>query len=961
MKIQVTVNNVIIQEKNILNENEYNVHECEFEFTEEYNGLTKKAVFTGLDGKTYVQTIIDDKCNIPNEILQKRQTVKLGVYGYDVDNEELMLRYSPRPTEFTIHEGSYKEGENTTPPTPSEVEQLQAQITSNKNDIEEIQGDVVDINQDIVDIKAEQITQNGNIQTNADNISTINGQIVSINADIDNLEETKADKTEIPTKTSELINDSDFVSDRNYVHTDNNFTDTYKNQINQNTSDISSLNTNKADKTEIPTKTSQLTNDSGFITKNVNDLANYYKKSETYNKTEIDGKVSSVYKYKGTVATYQDLPSTDLIIGDVYNVEEDGSNYAWTGNSWDKLGGDIDLSEYYTKTQTDSLLSAKANSNEVYTKTETYGKAEVNTLLNGKVDKVEGKGLSTEDFTTAEKQKLASLENYDDTEVKADISELQESQTTQDSEIETLQQENEQLKQDVEDLRNNSLTVEGTGTDITLQNTAKARLLKNELSGRTEQEQLQGINLIPMNRPSFTVSGVTFTNNENSFILNGTKGAYFGERLTTNFSRVLKANTDYTLVFEVINGSVTDIPSISNITVATPTDVNYKYMSISTLTSKGQKKIMKFVPTEDTVIRGFYIYFGVGNAVFNNYEIRVWLVEGNYTTETMPAYEAYCGGIPSPNPDFPQQIKNVTGNANIKIQNKNLALPTWASNFVTNVNNSINASIRIKDGKECLTYIASAGYGDYENCNFNKGINFKENTQYTISFSGIKTEGSNKAIFTIEYTDGSKTEMSDYSNLNVWENKTITSAVNKTVKYIRPVFNSGRVYIDLATFQIEQSTTATDFVEHQEQNLPFTFESGQFLADDENLKDNGMNKKWKQVTFSGTSITLEDAKTNGAYFCNKKVSGNLVDKTLTFDEGVVDAIIQYELETEEIIPYNETQQEQYNNIQKARSYDDITYITSESDELGFNMDVESLRNIKSTIEDLGTRLKALEN
>ncbi|MBR4486444.1 hypothetical protein IKS57_03700, partial [bacterium] len=108
-----------------------------------------------------------------------------------------------------------------------------------------------------------------------------------------------------------------------------------------------------------PTKTSQLQNDSGFITNSVDDLTNYYKKTETYTKTEVDNKVSSVYKYKGSVATYQDLPSSGQVVGDVYNVESDGSNYAWNGTTWDKLGGDIDLSDYYTKTQTDSILSGK--------------------------------------------------------------------------------------------------------------------------------------------------------------------------------------------------------------------------------------------------------------------------------------------------------------------------------------------------------------------------------------------------------------------------------------------------------------------------------------------------------------------------------------------------------------------------------------------------------------------------
>ncbi|MDE6520673.1 MAG: hypothetical protein K2K91_09530 [Ruminococcus sp.] len=49
-------------------------------------------------------------------------------------------------------------------------------------------------------------------------------------------------------------------------------------------------------------------------------------------------------------------------------------------------GGDVDLSDYYTKSQTDSLIS-------------------------GKVDKIDGMGLSENNFTDAEKSKLAGLEN----------------------------------------------------------------------------------------------------------------------------------------------------------------------------------------------------------------------------------------------------------------------------------------------------------------------------------------------------------------------------------------------------------------------------------------------------------------------------------------------------------------------------------------------------------------------
>ena len=50
-----------------------------------------------------------------------------------------------------------------------------------------------------------------------------------------------------------------------------------------------------------------------------------------------------------------------------------------------------------------------------------YKKSEVDNKLNEKVDKIEGKSLSTNDYTTEEKTKLASLENYNDEEIKASI------------------------------------------------------------------------------------------------------------------------------------------------------------------------------------------------------------------------------------------------------------------------------------------------------------------------------------------------------------------------------------------------------------------------------------------------------------------------------------------------------------------------------------------------------------
>lgn len=48
--------------------------------------------------------------------------------------------------------------------------------------------------------------------------------------------------------------------------------------------------------------------------------------------------ITSMYKYKGSVATVAALPSTGQTVGDVYNVEATGMNYAWDGTAWDALG-----------------------------------------------------------------------------------------------------------------------------------------------------------------------------------------------------------------------------------------------------------------------------------------------------------------------------------------------------------------------------------------------------------------------------------------------------------------------------------------------------------------------------------------------------------------------------------------------------------------------------------------------
>ena len=137
------------------------------------------------------------------------------------------------------------------------------------------------------------------------------------------------------------------------------------------------------------------------------DMTDYYTKTETDNAiSEAIGNLGTLFRFKGRVDTVGDLPASDNQQGDVYLVgAEDAGEFAeyyWTGTFFDYMG----------KTTSISL-------------TEYYKKSEVDNLLDGQVDKVEGKGLSTEDFTTELKNRLNSLENYDDTALTARVTAIE--------------------------------------------------------------------------------------------------------------------------------------------------------------------------------------------------------------------------------------------------------------------------------------------------------------------------------------------------------------------------------------------------------------------------------------------------------------------------------------------------------------------------------------------------------
>ena len=127
MNIQVTPHTITLTRNESINAGEYNITPCIFEFSEEYSNLTKEAVFSTCSN-TVKTAILNNQCIIPFEVLQEPGNVLIGVFGYDTEDDELVLRYSPKPVYFNVVNGSFKEGNDPDLPSPTEWELVLEQI-----------------------------------------------------------------------------------------------------------------------------------------------------------------------------------------------------------------------------------------------------------------------------------------------------------------------------------------------------------------------------------------------------------------------------------------------------------------------------------------------------------------------------------------------------------------------------------------------------------------------------------------------------------------------------------------------------------------------------------------------------------------------------------------------------------------------------------------------------------------
>ena len=824
MKIKVTPHTISIEREQDINAGEYQVSSCEFEFTEEYEDLTCNAIFSTCE-ESYQVAIFNRKCDIPSEVLETPGQVLLGVYGYELDGTDLKLRYSPTPKYFNVIKGSYKEGEEPTPPTPSVIDQLQEQINQNANDIEDLQEDIGDINSTIEGID-----------------NTIDG----IHQDIHDLDETKAN-----------INDLSQVA----------FTGEYTDLLNKPNLSVYATNTELGEE----------------ITNRENADRGLQEQIDAITSS------SDVKDIVGTYAELQAYDTSKLGKDDIIKVLQDSTHnnastyYRWNLSTWVYIGAE---GPYYTKSETDTMLQPYVKNTDYATSSKGgVLKIDQNYGLRVSNGTLIGYGVNYNDYQSALNQLVVdkgTLENvitgkeltnktYVD---NADI--LKEDKSNKVTSIsssstdtqypsakcmyDSQEEQNEQIEK-ANMIYNVLPRVEGSGASVSLDNTAKCPMELEPKANTLTQETTTGKNLLNIddsNKKYTSVSSENITKSGNNVSMKIPSG-------DTNCYAIYLLGNISDFVGKTLTLSLdTNIDSVfsSSRFVNCNTAGEYRANIGGTL---GSATSLTITIPEDTYSQtqlAVRLYAsGTGG---NTYIVEKPMVEIGATATT---WENYTGGIPQPNPSYPSEVHTISGDNEIRVSEENLFDMNWLNASDITVENGI-ATGTAKNFTKAFQFNA----GGIPNTNYEGQVSISISA-YTNGASSTTGNGLN---FGIIYTDGTATNAQFLNSTSTKTTKTITSDVSKQIQFLRITYNAGDNNIwYLSDIMVTYGDTPQTYKEYKGTNYPITLPVENLF--NVTIEQGSISSSNGSTTSSNTRVRTSDFinATKGTYTLSMKNQENL--------------------------------------------------------------------------------------
>lgn len=254
-------------------------------------------------------------------------------------------------------------------------------------------------------------------------------------------------------------------------------------------------------------------------------------------------------------------------------------------------------------------------------------------------------------------------------------------------------------------------TGESSGNNIHLEDSALSEMQEISVDGVCEQETTTGKQLLDYDNLT-NISQLTKIN-PYGFKVTGTNAWMSG-----NFTIDLKANTKYT--FKCL---FNQIDAMSTIEVSIREESGKIIKDL--ISSKKNGTLIGSFTTETITKITFYLYSNLSATSMTTTCDFTYLqiVEGEYTDVTMPDFEPYTGGQPSPNPDYPQNISVLTGNLKLTSCGKNLLnIEDYTKSNDTSILSINNREIKF----------TTPNNARYEQVIYFNNITLKANKTYTI-------------------------------------------------------------------------------------------------------------------------------------------------------------------------------------------------------------------------------------
>lgn len=389
-------------------------------------------------------------------------------------------------------------------------------------------------------------------------------------------------------------------------------------------------------------------------------------------------------------------------------------------------------------------------------------------------------------------------------------------------------------------------TVSGEGTNIVLENSAEAPFGRFDLKGNTEQTTYSGKNLCGIPDQTFTHQGVTVTIKDGEVTMNGTSIGTGTKSISPIKTTTL--NGSYTTNLIYVSGTAGqgnfNLRKASDSSVIQGTQTSYYSNNTS----------VSYSITNTDIQFGFYI-LSTGT-VFSNYKFKIQIVAGS-----TPDYdfEQFVGGTASPNPDYPQAVKVVTGENVVKITGKNLFDCSGYNQSSAGLTNTLNS-----DGTITTTGIPTGNYARivpnlYITDLLEDGATYTVSKTYSANHVGVQVQAGKVEGGTNFYNGTFTVDKSTHTYYLITAQTTTMEGWGSEPRTIT------------CGYQLEKGTTATNFEPYQGQSYEVNLGKNLY--------------EWDGVAWTSSSTTTSWCFQDGA---TSAYGANITDKTnykLTLSAG----------------------------------------------------------------------------